>query len=180
MHRQASCSIRAGRLGGVDEFEPVSGFCEMNHSKESVGELVISGGDGAVDLQMSEHPLDAVALPVEQPVMVDFHASVRSAGDDGSNLPGGKIGTDGVRIIAFVREQGVGCPVGQIDQGAIRLAVRSFTGGQVEGERSSEGISQSVKLTAEPAPRATKSASMSPPFPPAADTSARTVVLSML
>ena len=46
--------------------------------------------------------------------------------------------------------------------------------------QSSEGIGQAVKLTGEPAPRAAKSASMSPPFPPAADTWARTVVLSML
>ena len=35
---------------------------------------------------------------------------------------------------------------------------------QVEGEWSSPGISQAVKLTAEPAPRAAKSSSMSPPF----------------
>lgn len=46
--------------------------------------------------------------------------------------------------------------------------------------QSSEGIGQAVKLTGEPAPRAAKSASMSPPFPPAADTWARTEVLSML
>jgi len=50
----------------------------------------------------------------------------------------------------------------------------------MEGEQSSEGVSQAVKLTGEPAPRAAKSASMSPRFPPAAETWARTVVLSML
>ncbi len=36
-----------------------------------------------------------------------------------------------------------------------------------EGDWSSEGISQAVKLTGEATPRAAKSASMNPPFPPA-------------
>ena len=69
---------------------------------------------------------------------------------------------------------------GQTDQGVIGLAICCLADRQVEGERSAKGISQAVKLTGEPAPRAAKSASMSPPFPPAAETWARTVVLSML
>src|SRR3546814_4247707 len=48
----------------------------------------------------------------------------------------------------------------------------------MEGERPSSSVGQTVKLTGEPAPRAAKSASISPPFPPAAETWARTVVLS--
>ena len=37
-------------LGGVDEFEPVSGGGYMNHAHEAFGELVVARGDGAVDL----------------------------------------------------------------------------------------------------------------------------------
>jgi len=92
----------------------------------------------------------------------------------------GKVGPDRVGILALVGKQRDWCALGQIDQVFIGLAVGCFTDRQVEGERSSEGISQTVKFTGEPAPRAAKSASMSPPFPPAADTWARTVVLSML
>jgi len=40
----------------------------------------------------------------------------------------------------------------------------------MEGERSPIGIGDAVDLTAEPAPRAAKSLSMSPPFTPAAET----------
>lgn len=79
-------------------------------------------------------------------------------------------------IVTFVGEEGAGAR--QADQGVISLAIGGFSGSQVEGERSSEG--QRVKLAGEPAPRAAKSASMTPPFPPAAETWARTVVLSML
>lgn len=63
-------------LGGVDKFEPVSGAGEMDHSEEAVGQLVIAGGDGAVDFEMAEHAFDAIALLVERPVMLDLHASV--------------------------------------------------------------------------------------------------------
>jgi len=63
-------------LGGVDKFEPVSGGGEMHHSEEAVGQLVISGSDGPVDLELPEHALDAIALLVERPIMFDFHAAV--------------------------------------------------------------------------------------------------------
>jgi hypothetical protein len=38
--------------------------------------LVVSCGDGAVDLEMAEHALDTVALFVERPVMLDLCAAV--------------------------------------------------------------------------------------------------------
>lgn len=63
-------------LGGVDKFEPVSGGGDVDHAEEAVGKLVVAGGDGAVDLEVAEHALDAVALLVERPVMLDLHASV--------------------------------------------------------------------------------------------------------
>ena len=65
-----------GGLGRVDKFEPVSGGGYMNHAKEAVGQLVVAGSDSAVDLELSEHSLDAIALLVERPIMVDFHAAV--------------------------------------------------------------------------------------------------------
>lgn len=60
----------------MDKFEPVSGGGEMNHAEETVGKLVVSGCDGAVDLEVAEHALDAIALPVERPIMLDLHATV--------------------------------------------------------------------------------------------------------
>jgi hypothetical protein len=63
-------------LGGVDKFEPVSGGGEMNHPEEAVGQLIVSGGDGAVDLERSKHALDAIALLVECPIVLDFQAAV--------------------------------------------------------------------------------------------------------
>ena len=54
--------------------------------------------------------------------------------------------------LALVSEQGVRRALGQDDQGIIRLAVCRLAAGQVEGEWSSKGVSQAVKLPGEPAP----------------------------
>lgn len=67
---------RVYALGGVDKFEPVSGSGKMDHSEEAVGELVIAAGDGAIDFEMAEHALDAIALLVERTVMLDLHTAV--------------------------------------------------------------------------------------------------------
>jgi hypothetical protein len=70
------CPAGLGSLGGVDEFEPISGGCDMDHAQEGFGELVIAGGDSPVDLEVAEHALDAVALFVEGAIMLDLHAPV--------------------------------------------------------------------------------------------------------
>jgi hypothetical protein len=70
------CGPFASALGGVDKFEPVSGGGEIGHSEEAVGQLIVSGGDSAVDLELSEHAFDAIALLVERPIMLDLHAAV--------------------------------------------------------------------------------------------------------
>jgi hypothetical protein len=48
----------------------------VDHAEEAVGELVVAGGDGAVDLKVAEHALDAVALLVERPIIFDLYAAV--------------------------------------------------------------------------------------------------------
>ena len=63
-------------LGGVDKFEPVSGGGEMDHAEEAIGQLIIAGGDGAVDFEVAEHALNAVVLLVKLPVMLDLHAAI--------------------------------------------------------------------------------------------------------
>lgn len=45
--------------------------------------MVVSCGDGAVDLEMSEDPLDAIAFAVEAFVIADRPLAVRLRWDDG-------------------------------------------------------------------------------------------------
>lgn len=74
MKQRVHKSFRA--LGSVDKFDPVSGGSEMDHSEEAVCQLVVARRDGAVDLKVAEHALDAVALLVERTVMLELHAAV--------------------------------------------------------------------------------------------------------
>ncbi|WP_231382260.1 hypothetical protein [Sphingobium indicum] len=53
----------------MDKFEPVSGGGEMDRSKEAVSKLAVAGGDGAVDLEVSGHQFNAIALLVLRPVV---------------------------------------------------------------------------------------------------------------
>lgn len=47
-------------LGRVDKYEPVSDGSEMAHAEEAVGQLVVGGNDGAVDLEMAGDAFDAI------------------------------------------------------------------------------------------------------------------------
>ena len=48
----------------------------MDHTEEAAGQLIVAGGDGAVDLEVAEHSFDAVTLLVEHPVVLDLLAAV--------------------------------------------------------------------------------------------------------
>lgn len=56
----------------------------------------------------------------------------------------------------------------QINQRFVRFAVRRFAAREVEPERSSSGIRESVNFTGEASPRTTKRFFLRPPFAPAA------------
>lgn len=60
----------------MNKFEPVFGDGEVEHSEEAVGQFIVAGGDGSIDLEVGEHALDAVVLLVERPIMLDFYAAV--------------------------------------------------------------------------------------------------------
>ena len=163
----------------MDKFEPVFDCRQVEHAEEALGELVVSCGDGAVDLEMADHALDAVAQPVEAPAPADGGLAVGSRRDDGADAAGLEIGADGVTVVGLVADQGAGRAFGELDQRFVALAVRRFAAGEVEGERPAPGVTETVNLTGEPAPRAAKSLSPGPPFAPAAETWPRTVVESI-
>ena len=70
-------------LGGVDEFEQVAGGSDLDHAEEALGELVVSGGDRSIDLEMTKQALDTVAFLVEDAVMDDRLLAIGSSWDDG-------------------------------------------------------------------------------------------------
>jgi len=64
----------------------------MKRVEEGAAELVISRGDSAADLQVTNHALDAVALAIHAPVPADFGLAIgfgRNAGTDAGLMQAG-------------------------------------------------------------------------------------------
>ena len=142
--------------------------------------MVISRGNGAVDLEVADHPLDPISLAIELLAVADLNFAVRLRWDDGFDASLLEIIADCIGVVGLIGEKSIRRPLGKIDQRIVGFAVRRFAGREMEGDWAASGITETMNFTGEPAPRAAKSSLMGPPFPPAAETWARTVVLSML
>ena len=152
----------------------------MKDIEEGSCELVVASGDGAIDLQMSDHALDTVSSAIDAPVPSDGGLTVGARWNGGADAALAQGVADRVGIVALVGEQVGGARLGESRYGFERRAVCRFAGREVEDERGASGITETMNFTGEPTPRAAKSLFASPPFAPAAETWPRTVVLSML
>jgi len=142
----------------------------MKGIEERSGKLVVSSGDGAADLEMADHALDAVAFAVDPLVPADSGLPIGFWRDDVTNAVGFELGPDGVGVVALVGQEISGLHFGERDDVFERRAVRGFTGREVEGEWEASGITETMNFTGEPAPRPAKSLFARPPFAPAAET----------
>jgi hypothetical protein len=152
----------------------------MKGIEEGSGEFVVTGGDGAVNLEMAEHALDAIALAVDAPVPAHRFLAMGSRRYDGADTGIFERATDRVGVVAFVGQEVLGAVLDQAGHRFECGAVRRLAAGEVEDEGDASGITETMNFTGEPAPRAAKSLFASPPFAPAAETWPRTVVEAML
>src|SRR5713226_5879824 len=152
----------------------------MECIEKGTGELVIARGDGPIDLHVTDHAFDPVALPVDALVPANCGFPVRARRNDGRDLSLMQKLSDGVGVVSFVGEKIRGPLPGQGHHVFERRAVGRFAPREVEDKRDALGITETMNFTGEPAPRAAKSLSLSPPFAPAAEMCPRTVVESML
>lgn len=152
----------------------------MKGVEEGTRELVVSCGDGAVDLEVADHALDAISLAIDAAVPSDGVGAMGARRDYGADAAFMQRSTDGIGVVALVGEQMAGPRLGARGYGLERRAVRCLAGREVEDEGDASGITETMNFTGEPAPRAAKSLFASPPFAPAAETWPRTVVESIL
>jgi hypothetical protein len=136
----------------------------MKSIKEGSSQLVITGGDGAVDLEVADHALDAVAFSVDASVPADRGLAMGSRWDGGTDALLAERAADGIGVIALVGEQVGRTCLGKGDYGFERRAVRRLAAGEMEDERDALGITETMNFTGEPAPRAAKSLFASPPL----------------
>ena len=84
----------------------------MKDIEEGSGKLIVSGGDGAVDLEVADHALDTVAFAVDAAVPADRGVTVGAGRDDGTDAVVPERGADGVVVVALVGNQVVGPRLG--------------------------------------------------------------------
>jgi len=142
----------------------------MQDIEERASELVVARGDGSVDLEMADHALDLVALPIDTLVPADIGLARRLGRNAAGDALLAKGGANGVGVVAFVRDEVLGPRISERDHILERRAIGCFAGREVEDEREAFGITETMNFTGEPAPRAAKSLLASPPFAPAAET----------
>lgn len=164
----------------ISEMQAFADGSDMKGIEKRVSEFVVARGNGLVNLEMADHALNAVAGGVETSVPTDYRRSVRPWRDYWTDAFGNQGVADHVAVIVFVGEEMVGPFVGQRHHAFERSTVRRFARCEVEGERDTAGITETMNLTGEPAPRAVKSLFVSLPVAPAAETWPLTVVESML
>ena len=167
-------------LGGVDEFDQAKACSEADDGSEVSFGLFAAERDALEALEPSNALLDAGAGFVEgageegRPVL--FVGFVRDHWGDAALPCGVPIGVAGV---AFVADDGARLNVGpDAEQGFEVTPVEGFAAGQIEGDDVAGGVRFCVNFGGEAAARAAERLAFLPPFAPAADTCARTMVES--
>jgi hypothetical protein len=167
-------------LGCVDEFDQAQACSEGDDGSEVSGGLFASERDALEALEPADSLLDAGAGFVEgsceEGRLVLFVGLVRDEGRDATRPRRFAIGLAGV---TFVADDGAGSNVGSdVEQGFEVTPVEGFAAGQVEGDDVAGGVRFCLDFRGEAAARASERLALLPPFAPAADTCARTMVES--
>jgi len=142
----------------------------MKDIKKRPRELVVPGCDRSIDLQVTDHALDMVALTIDGLVPADGVFAVGFGRNAAANAVVVQGRADGIGIVALIGKEISGLLVGQRHHVLERCAVRCFAGREMEDEWNAFGITETMNFTGEPAPRAPKSLFARPPFAPAAET----------
>src|SRR5690606_33515045 len=121
--------------------------CDMKGVEERSGELVVAGGDGTADLEVPDHALDVVALAVDALVPADHSLAVGFRRDDVPDAVGLELRADGIGVVALVRQEIGGPHFGERDDLFERGAVCRFAGREMEGERETSGITETMNFT---------------------------------
>src|SRR6185437_13544928 len=142
--------------------------------------MIVAGGDAAAILEAIDEALNAVSQGVERAVDRVLHTAVLFGWDFGGSTPRADIVADRVAVVAAIGEQHVRVDVMLGHQIEIGGAVVGLPGRQKETDRKTLSVGPKVDLGREAAARTAKSLVLSPPFAPAAQWCARTMVLSII
>ena len=166
----------------MDAFDQDERASERDESGKVLGGLLAAQGDAFEALDFADALLDAGPPLVEdlgkEGGLVFGVLSVRDGGTDAA--PARRLSV-GLGVVAFVAENSSRRDVGaDVEQDLEIAAVTGLAAGQMEGQRQAVEISFQVDLGGKPAARAPERLALLPPFAPAAETCARTIVESTI
>ena len=116
----------------------------MNGGEENLGELVVTGGDGAEMLELVEKTLHEVAFAVEDEVARARGFSVGFGRDDRDDRPLVEGGDEGVGVVRLVGDQGAG--IDGIDERLSASQIVILARAEHHLDRIAEGVDERVHL----------------------------------
>ncbi len=166
----------------MDGFDQDKGAGEGDEGGEVLRGLLAAQGDAFEALQLADALLGAGA-----PLVEDFGkelglgGSILAVWDGGADAAAARrlaVGRSIVPLVAEHRSRGDVRP--DVEQDLEIAAVAGLAAGQVENERQAGEVELQVDLGGKPAARAAEGLPLLPPFAPAAETWARTIVESTI
>jgi len=164
----------------VDKADPLPDGSEHSEAEETARGVVVAGGDATAVLETVDEALDAVAQGIEGAIDRMLDAAVPLGRDFGSSAARENVLADSVAVVPAVGQEHLWVDVVLGHQLGIGGAVVSFAGGHKQTDRKTLSVGPKVDFGREATARAAKSLVLSPPFPPAAQWCARTMVLSII
>jgi hypothetical protein len=146
--------------------QPDPDGCEEYEAQVVGGGLLVSGSDTTVPLELTEEGLDKVALLVEMQVDLAPLRAVRLRGDDRDHLLLFDPRDDVVGVVRFVSDEVLALRF--LDENSGFGDVVDVAGRDVDVERITETVNESVDFGGKASARASNTLSVGPPFPPEA------------
>ena len=164
-------------MDGFDKHQATGKACECG--KRSCG-FVAAQGDALEAFELAHGLLDAGTALVEdigkEAGHVAGRASMRDHRTDAARTRRSPVAA---RVVAFVSRRGAGSDIRpDVEESFELAAIARFAAGQMECERLAVEVALEMDLGREPASRAAERLIRLPPLAPAAETCARTTVLS--
>ena len=167
-------------LGRVDGFNQDQSTCEGDERSVILFSFLTAHGDAFKTFQLADRLFDAGAGFVES-FGEEFRPclGIRTVWDDRADIPFARRLTVSCRVISFVSDHHARRYIGaNIKQDLKMTAVAGLTARKTERDWISTMVSLQMNFCRETAPRTAESLGVLPPFAPAADTCARTIVES--
>lgn len=137
-------------LGPVDKPSPNADASEQDESAEGDGELVISGGNTPLLLEMPDEALNARPQRIDRLADRVLYLAVALGRDLGCRAAVAQVMADCIAVVALVGQHGTGVAIALLHQAVVRRHVVGLAFTEYDADRETHGVAAQVDLGAEP------------------------------